>query len=96
MSPTINKSFILQLFECSNFFIMWLHTMSLLFQYAERDRISFDYGQKIKFLAFCKQEKLGPYSPEKDLDTGYLDVLGADRRYSACLCYCCYTHVVKC
>ena len=55
--------------------------MSLLFQYSERDRISFDYGQKIKFLAFCKQEKLGPYSPEKDLDTGYLDVLGADRRY---------------
>ena len=62
--------------------------MSLLFQYSERDRISFDYGQKIKFLAFCKQEKHGPYSPEKDLDTGYLDVLGSDRRYRCIVCVC--------
>ena len=48
--------------------------------YPERDHISLDYGQKIKFLAFYKQEKLGPYSPEKDLDTGYFDVVGSDRR----------------
>ena len=46
----------------------------------EKDRIVLDYGQKIKLLAFYKQEKLGPYTPEKDADTGYFDVVGADRR----------------
>ena len=54
--------------------------------YSERDHISLDYGQKIKFLAFYKQEKLGPYCPEKDLDTGYFDVVGSDRRYVCCSC----------
>ena len=39
-----------------------------------------DYGQRVKLLAFHKQEKMGPYASEKDADTGYFDVMGSDRR----------------
>ena len=49
--------------------------------YVEKDHLVLDYGQRIKLLAFYKQEKLGPYTPEKDVDTGYFDVMGSDRRY---------------
>lgn len=32
-------------------------------------------------LAYYKQEKYGAYSPEKDTNTGYFDLVGSDRRY---------------
>ncbi len=40
-----------------------------------------DYEQKIRLLALFKQEKLGPFSTDKDSDTGYFDVVGSHRRY---------------
>lgn len=47
----------------------------------EKDCIRLEYGQKIKLMALYKQEKLGTYSAEKDTETGYLDIIGSDRRY---------------
>lgn len=32
-------------------------------------------------MALYKQEKLGAYSVEKDTETGYLDIIGSDKRY---------------
>ena len=36
---------------------------------------------QVVLLALFKQIKLGAYSPDKDTDTGYFDVIGSDRRY---------------
>ena len=47
----------------------------------EKERLCLDYIQRIELLALFKQVKLGPYTPEKDTDTGYFDVVGYDRRY---------------
>ena len=40
-----------------------------------------DYHQRVMLLAYYKQEKYGTYSPEKDTNTGYFDLVGSDRRY---------------
>ena len=40
-----------------------------------------DYHQRVMLLAYYKQEKYGAYSPEKDTNTGYFDLVGSDRRY---------------
>ena len=40
-----------------------------------------DYHQRVTLLAYYKQEKYGMYSPEKDTNTGYFDLVGSDRRY---------------
>ena len=42
--------------------------------------IKLGYNQKIRLMAYYKQEKLGPYLSEKDTETGMFDVVGADRR----------------
>ncbi len=34
----------------------------------------------MELLALFKQIKLGAYSPDKDTETGYFDVIGSDRR----------------
>lgn len=51
--------------------------------YTEKDHINLtlEYDQRIQLLAYFKQEKLGPFTPEKDVETGYFDVVGSDRRY---------------
>ena len=49
---------------------------------AEKDNLQLDYEQKVQLLALYKQEKYGPHSPEKDSETGYFDIIGADRRYT--------------
>ena len=41
-----------------------------------------DYHQRVMLLAYYKQEKYGVYSPEKDTNTGYFDLVGSDRRYA--------------
>ena len=48
---------------------------------SEKDNIQLDYEQKIQLLALYKQEKYGPHTPDKDSETGYFDIVGADRRY---------------
>ena len=66
------------------FFIVIIHLKVpptvLLFPLPEKDHVVLDYGQRVKLLAFHKQEKMGPYATEKDADTGYFDVMGSDRR----------------
>ena len=47
---------------------------------AEKGNVHLDYDRKVQLLALYKQEKLGPHTPEKDNETGYFDVVGADRR----------------
>ena len=54
--------------------------------FTEKDSIQLEYGQKIQLLALYKQEKLGPHTAEKDGETGYFDVVGADRRYLCVHC----------
>lgn len=44
-----------------------------------------DYHQRVTLLAYYKQEKYGAYSPEKDTNTGYFDLVGSDRRYVSVL-----------
>ena len=46
----------------------------------EKDNLQLYYEQKVQLLALYKQEKYGPHSPEKDSETGYFDIIGADRR----------------
>ena len=48
--------------------------------HAEREQLRLDYNQRVALLALFKQIKLGAYSPDKDTDTGYFDVIGSDRR----------------
>ena len=50
-------------------------------QLVEKGSIHLDYDQKIQLLALYKQEKYGRYSPEKDEETGYFDIIGGDRRW---------------
>ncbi|KAL5463666.1 hypothetical protein EMCRGX_G032582 [Ephydatia muelleri] len=57
-----------------------LYKLVLQFYRKEKDCIRLEYGQKIKLMALYKQEKLGTYSAEKDTETGYLDIIGSDRR----------------
>lgn len=47
----------------------------------EKSQIALDYSQRNKLLAYYKQVKLGPYTPEKEVEPGYFDVIGTDRRY---------------
>lgn len=47
----------------------------------EKEHIRLDYHQRVQLLALFKQVKLGSYSVDKDTETGYFDVVGADRRY---------------
>ena len=49
---------------------------------SEKDNINLklDYQQRIQLLAYFKQEKLGPFTPDIDVETGYFDVVGSDRR----------------
>lgn len=47
-----------------------------------------EYAQRVQLLALFKQVKLGSYSAEKDTDTGYFDVVGADRRYLPSMMRC--------
>ena len=47
----------------------------------EKDSIVLDYEQRVRLLAFFKQENVGPYTADKDSDTGYFDVVGSHRRY---------------
>ncbi len=60
---------------CTHPYLLYCHCC------AEKDTIVLDYEQKIRLLAFFKQEKLGPFSSDKDSDTGYFDVVGSHRRY---------------
>ena len=53
-----------------------------------------DYHQRVMLLAYYKQEKYGVYSPEKDTNTGYFDLVGSDRRYVKCKQYCWGTIIV--
>ena len=46
----------------------------------EKGQIRLEYSQRMELLALFKLIKLGPYSPDKDSDTGYFDMVGADRR----------------
>ena len=48
----------------------------------EKDSINLklEYDKRIQLLACFKQEKLGPFTPDKDIETGYFDVVGSDRR----------------
>ena len=52
----------------------------------EKDNINLklEYDKRIQLLAYFKQEKLGPFTPDKDVETGYFDVVGSDRRYIIC------------
>lgn len=56
------------------------HVSRLCFYPSEKEHIRLEYSQRMKLLALFKQVKVGPYSPDKDSDTGYFDVVGADRR----------------
>lgn len=51
-----------------------------LVSYTEKERMRLDYTQRVELLALFKHVKLGAYSPDKDTDTGYFDVVGSDRR----------------
>ncbi len=72
-----------------NHIVLYTHTHTHTHTYlinwncycVEKDTIVLDYEQKIRLLAFFKQEKLGPFSADKDSDTGYFDVVGSHRRY---------------
>ena len=57
--------------------VMYSHHLVTL---AEKDNLQLYYEQKVQLLALYKQEKYGPHSPEKDSETGYFDIIGADRR----------------
>lgn len=46
-----------------------------------KDQVKMDYHQRVTLLAYYKQEKYGVFSPEKDTNTGYFDLVGSDRRY---------------
>ncbi len=56
--------------------------MSYCYNYilSDKPQVHLEYKQRIELLALFKQVKLGPYTPDKDTDTGYFDVVGADRR----------------
>lgn len=56
---------------------------TLGFPNIEKDNINLklEYDKRIQLLAYFKQEKLGPFTPDKDVETGYFDVVGSDRRY---------------
>lgn len=54
--------------------------LEYFFSCTEKDKIHLEYEQKVQLLALCKQEKYGPHTPEKDTETGYFDIIGADRR----------------
>lgn len=58
-------------------------TLELQIVYTEKDNINLklEYDKRIQLLAHFKQEKLGPFTPDKDVETGYFDVVGSDRRY---------------
>ena len=48
--------------------------------HTEKDKLKLEYDKRIQLLAYFKQEKLGPFTPDKDVETGYFDVVGSDRR----------------
>ena len=50
--------------------------------HTEKDKLNLklEYDKRIQLLAYFKQEKLGAFTPDKDVETGYFDVVGSDRR----------------
>lgn len=56
--------------------------LTVLFIVKVKDQVKMDYHQRVMLLAYYKQEKYGMYSPEKDTNTGYFDLVGSDRRYA--------------
>lgn len=60
-----------------------LNNFQIVHVYTEKDNINLklEYDKRIQLLAHFKQEKLGPFTPDKDVETGYFDVVGSDRRY---------------
>lgn len=49
---------------------------------SEKEHVRLEYSQRIQLLALFKQVRLGSYAADKDTETGYFDMVGADRRYS--------------
>ena len=45
-----------------------------------KDSLQLPYEDRVQLLAYYKQEKYGMYTPDKDSDVGYFDVVGRHRR----------------